>query len=230
MFGSTSGINNTYKDLWEGPTATYVFPTVGQQMKVVSTSANDAAAGTGARSVAIEYLDSNYVMREETITLNGVTPVNTVATDIFRVNMMHVLTVGSGLVSAGNISLTNTAGSVTYDIVTAGNNITKSGVYTVPAGFTGYISHWQASSGSSGNHFCPIEILATCHNGVRIPDVMCTQDIMGTQNNGVSINFPTPIPIPEKVDVRIRGISDNAAAGVVAVAAIMGWFDDNRMP
>ena len=34
-------------------------PTVGQTLYVVSTSANDAAAGTGARTIRIVYLDAN---------------------------------------------------------------------------------------------------------------------------------------------------------------------------
>lgn len=32
VFGRKVGVNNTIADLWEGPTANYVFPTSGMQM------------------------------------------------------------------------------------------------------------------------------------------------------------------------------------------------------
>src|SRR5512135_2461251 len=99
--GYNGNVNNTSVDLWQGPTATYVFPTTPQQMQVVSSSANDTAAGTGVQSVYIHYLDTNYADRFEIVTLNGVTPVNTVATNILRINGVHSQTVGTGGVAAG---------------------------------------------------------------------------------------------------------------------------------
>ena len=58
-------------------------------MKLASTSANDTAAGTGIRKVRIHYLDADHVPHEEVVTLNGLTAVNTVATDIYRINRLH---------------------------------------------------------------------------------------------------------------------------------------------
>lgn len=74
-------------------------------MRFVSSSANDTLAGTGIQKIHIHYLDSNYVSHEEIVNMNGTTPANTVATDIFRINSMHATQVGSLEVSAGNISL-----------------------------------------------------------------------------------------------------------------------------
>lgn len=95
VFGRATTVNDTVKDLWAGPTANYVFPTVGQQMRFVSTSANDTLSGTGVQKMHIHYLDSNYVPHVETVDMNGTTPVNTVATDIFRINSMHAMQVGT---------------------------------------------------------------------------------------------------------------------------------------
>lgn len=226
-FGRNSNVNNTLVTLWNGPTAIYVFPTVGQQMRVVSSSASDTSAGTGVRSVMIHYLDSNYTEQTETVTLNGTIPVNTVSTDIYRVNAMHTLTKGASVASVGSISLTNLAGSVTYGFMEVSTNSARQGTYTVPAGVTGYITHWQASSGSSGNHFCQIRMAATTHMGVLLPNVFLVQDEAGTQNGGVSVSFPTPIPIPEKTDVSLFAISDNPSASVTAMGAIMGYFETN---
>lgn len=53
VFGKRSAVGNTKVDLWEGPTAQYVFPTAPMQMQVTSDSAADAAAGTGVRRIHI---------------------------------------------------------------------------------------------------------------------------------------------------------------------------------
>ena len=225
VFGKKVGLGNVLSDLWGGPTALYVFPTGPMQMQVVSSSANDTAGGTGIRSVRIHYLDHNYQPQIADVTLNGTTPVLTVPTDIARINGMHALTVGSNIVSVGSISLQSVGGAVTYGVITAGDNTSRQAIYTVPDGMWGYISHWQASSGSSGNHFCQTIIAATTHDAVVLPGVFLLQDETGTQNGGLSIDFPTPIPIPPRTDVRMAAIGDAANAGIIALGAIMGWFE-----
>lgn len=225
VFGRAPVVNNTRVDLWEGPTGTYVFPTVAQRMAVVSTSASDTLAGTGTQKLMIHYLDSSYAAKTEIVTLNGLTPVNTVATNILRINGVHATQVGTGLGAAGNISVTNTGGTVTYGYISAGMNTARQAIYTVPAGVTGYISHWQASSGSSGNHFCQISLRATTHDGILYPGTFLLQDEQGSQNGGDHFTLPIPIPIPAQTDVKISAVSDNVAANVIALGSIMGWFE-----
>jgi hypothetical protein len=96
---------------------TYTEQTSGAQRSVLSSSASDAAAGTGARTVKITYyaLASDGTMTgpfSETVTLNGTAAVGTVATNIALIERFEILTVGSGGVSVGTISL-NTKGDGT---------------------------------------------------------------------------------------------------------------------
>lgn len=225
VFGRAPIVNNTRVDLWEGPTATYVFPTVAQRMQVVSTSASDAAAGTGMQKVHIHYLDAAYNVQSEQVTLNGLTPVQTVATNVLRINGFHAIQLGTGGAAAGVVSLQAVGGATTYAVISAGFDSCRQAVYTVPAGVTGYISHWQASSGSSGNHFCQLSLRATSHDGVLWPGVFLVQDEQGSQNGGDHFTLPIPIPIPATTDVKITAVSDNPAANVIALGSIMGWFD-----
>lgn len=225
VFGKKRNLGNVLSDLWGGPTALYVFPASPMQMQIVSSSANDAAAETGVRAVRIHYLDHNYQPQITDVTMNGTTPVLTVPTDIIRINGMHAMAVGSNVVSVGNISLQAIGGAVTYGFITAGDNTSRQAIYTVPDGMWGYISHWQASSGSANNHFCQTIVAATTHDAVVIPGVFLLQDEAGTQNGGLSIDFPIPIPIPPKADVRMLAIGDASNAGITALGAIMGWFE-----
>ena len=226
MFGRNSLVQNVRCDLWEGPTCVYVFPTVAQQMAVSSTSANDAAAGTGCQQVEIHYLDGSYLIHSTLVTLNGVTPVNTTPTDLFRINSFHCIAVGSGGVSAGNISLKNTGATVTYGFMLAGNNIAHQAIFTIPAASYGYISHWQASVGSAtGTHFTQVDIRATQHDGNYVPGLFLTVDTIGLQNSGVGLTLPIPIRIPAMTDVKMSALSDAANANAVVTGAVMGWFE-----
>lgn len=76
------------------------------QRSISSTSANDTSAGTGARTIKITYLDAaaNGPFTE-TITLNGVTAVDTVNTNIALIEKMEVVTVGAGGGNAGTIRI-----------------------------------------------------------------------------------------------------------------------------
>lgn len=227
VIGRAPVVNNTRIDMWEGPTATYVFPTVGQQMSLVSTSANDTALGSGIQTVYVHALDANYNPVDFIIALNGTTPVLTAQTNLFRINGIHATTIGttSGT-AAGNVSITNVGGTVSYGVIIAGNNTARQAIFTIPAGKTGYLSHWQGSSGAaSGNHFTQIAIRATQHIGVRLPGVFLGIDEQGTLNGGISVNYPVPIKFPEKTDIKMSAISDASNAAVIAMGAMFGWVE-----
>ena len=125
-------------------------PTLGTEYFLSSDSANDASAGSGARTVQICYL--NTAGAEVTKTISMVASTATSAgTDIDFVQNMEVLTLGSTVTSAGNISLSGaaTAASVTsantYHYINAGSNRSLVGAYKVPTGYTGYVYDTHAS-------------------------------------------------------------------------------------
>lgn len=82
------------------------------QRSFSSTSASDAAAGTGARQIKITYMSTAMdVLKTDTITLNGTTAVNSNATDIALIEKIEVVSVGSGGGNVGTIQIfTATAG------------------------------------------------------------------------------------------------------------------------
>lgn len=222
----TATVQNVRVDLWDGPTGTYVFPASPIQMSVVSSSASDTLAGTGVQKVHIHYLDTNYVEQSEVISLNGVTPVNTVATNILRINGFHATQVGTGGTSVGNISLTSVGGATTYGFILAAHNTARQAVFTIPAGKTGYISHWQAAAGSAtGVHVTEVTLRATSHVGIATPGVFLYVDGTLCMNSGTSFEFDIPVPIPATMDVKISAISDAANANVTAMGTVMGWYE-----
>lgn len=109
------------------------FPQSPVNMEILSSSANDTAAGTGARTVAIGYLDSLYRAKTFVATMNGVTPV-ALPEPVIRVNSVIVATNGTfGQANLGNLSVRLAGGlGATYSYMVIGHGIARSSVYTVP--------------------------------------------------------------------------------------------------
>lgn len=228
--GHATTVNNTRVDVTNigaaSAAATYVFPASPIQMAVVSTSANDAAAGTGIRTVEIHYLDTNYAKQTEIVTLNGVTPVNTVATNILRVNDFYATTVGSGGLAAGNITLTSVGGAVIYARIETGFNRQMNAVFTIPAGKTGYLTHWNVSEGTSaGAHYTRFFLTLTAQDGVYNSGVFTCHDQSGVQNASENIYYDIPIYLPAKTDIKVSCISDAANANAEVTSHFSGWYE-----
>lgn len=122
------------EDVWSGG-GTYPWMTGATSLEIVSDSANDAAAGTGARTVLVNGLDANYATVAQTVTLDGLTPV-ALPTQLFRINSALIMSAGSGKVNAGTLTVRNAGGGTTRAVIPVGYGITRQAVYTVPAGKT----------------------------------------------------------------------------------------------
>lgn len=127
----------TPENIWElGGLIT--LPTAATVVTLVSSSVNDTAAGTGARSVLIEGLDSNYNYIVEVVALNGTTEV-TSALQFFRINHFRVISSGSLKTNDGGITAT-----VNGNIISAigvGESLAHTAVYTVAANHTLYLTN-----------------------------------------------------------------------------------------
>lgn len=125
----------TPEDVWSGG-GNYTWVSAAGALTVVSDSANDVGGGTpgtGARTVVVEYLDSNYKTQTVTVTLNGTTPVNPSLTAI-RCHRAYVATAGSGGTNAGNISVKIGTPVVAHIAANAGQ--TLQATYTIPADYS----------------------------------------------------------------------------------------------
>lgn len=131
--------------------ATYQTPLTAQNLEILSGSANDTSAGTGARKVKVIGLNSSWDEVEQEVTMNGVTPV-ALATPLIRVYRMYVTESGSYATTStpshlGRITLRNSGAGVTWGTIgtiegtTTGFGIGQSqiGAYTIPNGYTGYL-------------------------------------------------------------------------------------------
>ena len=89
-----------------------VQPSAGVQMEAVSTSTDDTLLGSGAQKLKLDYYtESPWERKTEVVEMDGTTPVNTVATDIYRLNKVTVL---KGNPAVGTITLKSTDAVTLY--------------------------------------------------------------------------------------------------------------------
>ena len=182
----------------------------GIQCRIISDSANDTSNGTGVRTLRLVYLDTNYDVKSEVLTVNGLTAVNTVATNIQRIYWMSTITVGSNGVAVGNISLQNTAGSVTYEYLKAGENRTLTCHFTVPNNKTAYILAWQVS-GKKQTMSIRFRASADPYTGELTPGVFTFRSVVDLYNTTSGLLIPIiPGRFLPRTDIKISAIGDVA--------------------
>lgn len=119
--------------------------TAAAVVELVSTSAADAAAGTGARSVLVQGLDAQYNEVSEVLVPNGITPVQG-AVLFLRINTVSVLSAGTGGTNAGDITIRDAGAGTTRSFILAAQGISEVGVYTVPAEHQLLATGWTISA------------------------------------------------------------------------------------
>lgn len=194
----------------------YPWPAAAAQPTLVSSSANDAAAGTGARTVQVDYLDENYAEQSEIVTLNGTTAVTMTADDVIRVNDMTVLTAGSGGVTAGNLSLKISSDTIAY--IAAGNNCSRQGVFTVPAGKRLVIDGFKVAVTHTAANKRAIIGLRKRVGGSLFSSAWETALTDGFAPE----DLKHPLVFEEKTDVFFNGVSDGTATVHVYTE---GWIE-----
>ncbi|MCA9329390.1 hypothetical protein KDA11_02000 [Candidatus Saccharibacteria bacterium] len=132
VIGKNLSFGSTPEDAWPaGGTITVL--TSAETMDIVSTSANDTLAGTGAKAVTVIGLDDNWMEITENVILNGTTPVTTTKA-FLRINRMLVAQAGSLEYNDGAITATaSTAATIQANII-ATESLSSDGHYTVPYG------------------------------------------------------------------------------------------------
>ena len=222
IFGYNPDVDTARVTVWPY-TGIIPLPTVALQMKVSSSRANDTASGTGARTVYVAGLDANHNEISEIVTLNGQTAVLTTQS-FLHINNAYIATAGSGLSAAGDIYFgdgTVTAGvpATVYDLIKYDYNQRITGSYTIPAGYTGYVSQGLFSAGQPGGSAQVSGRLMT----IGVDGIRRTAAIT-TVNNGVAdYVFEYPLPIPEKttLEATAQGSSNNNAASAMFILALV---------
>lgn len=205
---SITGMPGSERTIFENAaTADYPWSTwdAAAAQEIVSSSANDAAAGTGARTVLISGLDSTYAEISETVTLNGTSAVALTKTYL-RVLAMVVATAGSGGQNAGTLTIRTVSGSTTLTVMAAGENTLLQGIYCVPSGYRGYLLGFRALRNAT-NGF-NVFVNKRDYGGVWTRLVADVSN--GSGPGGIERNFLFPRVLAAKTDLDLRALVQTA--------------------
>ena len=218
-FGFNSDIDDSLETVW-AQGGLYSHPSSASTMTVSSSSTADTSAGTGARTVEISGLDSDYNEVSETITLNGQTAVTTTNTYI-RMNRAIVRSAGSGEQNAGVIYVgtgTVTAGvpANKYATIAVGDNQTLMCVWTVPAGYSAYLTQADVTVATTQNNKYATVHLVSRPNG----EVFQVKDKFVKAESVHSQVYTFPLKFTEKTDIEVRAIGDSSGADIAISAGL----------
>lgn len=212
-FGFTGQIGTVSAplDVWRGGGLYTGFPATQQALEVLSSSALDTAAGTGARTVRItDLLDSSYnPLPDVVVALNGTTPV--AIGSAFRTARVLVETVGSTGVNQGVITVRQVAApAVIFVAMPALQGRTQVAAYTVPAGKTLYVDHVlfgiARDNGSAGSAIMKIwsQEFGKSWQASRPIGISTSK---GYEPKDIELIFPEKTDIVIRIDI----ISDNSS-------------------
>lgn len=197
-FGYNPDINGTEETIWDVG-GIYAYPSSAVVM-TVTTGAGTPANDNGV-TVIIEGLDGDFNEISEEVTLAGSGTATTTQT-FLRVNRAYV---SGSQAPTGNLNITN--GGTTYARITLGENQTLMALWTVPAGYTGFLDHVNIASGTTNvNQYVTAEIVQRQLGGVF--RVMMKQTLGSGGNADFIIRYP--ILVPEKTDLEVRAISSGS--------------------
>jgi len=188
--------------------------TVGTTYYIRSSSVNDTAGGTGIRSMRINYLDGSGNRTITTVSLNGTTGVS-LGNNISFVQYMESASEGSGLTSAGDITISSVSGAPTVaqtiEKVTVGDSRSLSGRVKVPTGFSLYLRGFFASAISST---MDTRIRGTVFTDDRTLSTGFHFQQAAYLASGQNIDFPFEfLKFPAGAELKISAIPGGAPAG-----------------
>lgn len=203
-------------------TAAFTLPSAAEKIKVSSSSADDAAEGTGLRTVQLVGLDANYSVITETVTLDGQTPVETTA-KFLRLSHMRGLTCGTGGLNAGNIHAyltseeTVTAGVPQTQVkrqmmIATGKGQAYSLVASVAAGTTAVTKRISASMVAGSAKELILRVYGRAkHATASTPWLLYfTHTLTGSGTSSAALEFDLLAGWDEKTDVRVTAQADYA--------------------
>jgi hypothetical protein len=209
-FGHNAAVGTTEEVIWPLSDG-HSYLAAAETLQVSSSDADDTAAGTGARTILLEGLDTNKAELTETVTLNGASSVET-TNAFFRLSRVSVITAGTSLTNEGLISVKDNADVVTLGQIVAGRGQSQMAFWTVPADRTAFVK--QIFAGESNNKKVTVRLYS---RDTTVTDAAWQLKAELVVNlSDVTRNFFIPLKFTEQVDIEMRAVASLTGGDVVA--------------
>lgn len=198
--------------IWDGG-GVYTWIPTATVLKISSGSTDDDVAGTGALTVQIYGLDSNYLEINEVIILTGQTSVNSTKT-YKRIHRMIIRTAGSGggnagIVYAGTGNITTGVPDNIYAEILIGGNQTLMAIYTIPADKAGFLMGWYSTiNKSTASSVADLQLLERPDGEVF--QVKAHHAVVNVGSSHFFHKDVVPMKLAAKTDIKVECITTSA--------------------
>ncbi len=209
--------------IWTG--GTFAWRTTTTTAEIVSSSASDTAAGTGARKIRVEGVGASYALTSEDVTLNGTTPVALVNSYI-HINKLSIVPgqAGSGQTNAGNITARITGAGATLQHIAIAASVSQSCIIMTAAN-QAYLSTNQVIGTSSATN---LNVHTFVQEQFTSTGILIRDNVFHISTNGQT-PFVLPqdiaLVLPEKTGLAWR-LSAVGSGTPDVTARIQGMFVD----
>lgn len=228
-FGATNSMSiGTTGTIWDVDDTLYpwsAWDTAGTVV-LTSTSTEDdedkggGVAGTGAHRVLIIGLDEDYNQIEEELITNG-TSTRTSTKTFKRIFRAYV---SAGATNIGTISISR--GGTDVAVIRATNGQTLMSVYTVPAGYIGYLYKGTSSIEKSGDATACMHIRKEGTTAFRIAH---TFEVEG-EGGQYTYDFSFPPALAPKTDIDVRATMRSNNSRMTAAFDLLLVENDPNAP
>lgn len=198
---------NGFRAVWElSNSVAYVYPSSATAMTFSSTSSETL-------TMTVFGLDDTYAVKTAVVTFSGSTTgtVTTGTSTFFRINAMQIT---SGT-SVGTITAANGA---VYAQINAGAGRSQASIYTVPLGYTFYLTRAQAFTTNNGNQYCSYRVYSqTISGGITTPNIVLSAPF--TQS--YSSTRVVPRGYVQKTDIQWQLSQSSSAPGSIQLEGIL---------
>jgi trimeric autotransporter adhesin len=171
----------------------YLFDLPSNTINLVSSSANDTAAGTGARTVKVYGYNGNGDGINETITMAGTSLSSASSNTYYGIWKLEVITVGSGNKNAGYIYAVNAGNTEKYQVIKDTNNVSGNPIWPIPKNSTVQCRSLTIQNIDSSNAIIRVvhktrtmsKILFTC-NSLLASNILIDLSMLENQYHNVS--------------------------------------------
>jgi len=218
-FGFNPDVDDSLETVW-AQGGLYSYLETATNLKVSSSSLDDAVTETGARQVEVSGLDANYDEITETIVLAGQTAVTT-SNQFIRVNRMKVISAGSGgqnagVIYAGTGAISSGVPANKYATIAIGDNQTLMALWTVPRNYEAYLLQVDITVATTQNNkYCTSSLVARPYG-----EVFQVKDKFVKAESSHHQEYSIPLKFDEKTDIEIRAIGDSAGADIAISAGL----------
>jgi hypothetical protein len=190
-FGAAT-VSVVEEPIWDG-NSNYVYPSSAAVLGVVGTSTTDNS------QITIQGVDADYNFVSNIVTLNGTTSVNTSASYLRAYRAF----VSDDNEPAGDVTIRHSGTTVAK--ILEGEGQTLMAIYTVPAGFTGYLYQLNVGSGTeSQNKYVTFKLRTREQGGI-----FRTKQKFNVQGGNIIQEFDFPLKITEKTDIELTAQSSS---------------------